>query len=100
MPKPIHPYQVLVRPLITEKGTMLSAIDKYLFEVHADANKIQIKQAVELAFSVRVHHVNTLTVHGKTKRRGRQRIPSTSRSWKKAVVTLEPGEKIEVFAGV
>lgn len=100
MPKPIHPYQVLVRPLITEKGTALGALDKYPFEVHVGANKIQIKAAVELAFGVKVRAVNTLTVHGKTKRRGRQRIPSTGRSWKKAIVTLEPGEKIELFAGV
>jgi large subunit ribosomal protein L23 len=100
MAKEIHPYAVLVRPLITEKGTMLGALDKYPFEVRIDANKIQIKQAVELAFGVKVRAVNTLTVHGKTKRRGRQRIASTSRSWKKAIVTLQPGEKIELFAGV
>jgi large subunit ribosomal protein L23 len=100
MPKAMHPYAVIVRPLITEKGTALSAYDKYPFEVQIGANKIQIKQAVELAFNVKVRSVNTLTVHGKTKRRGRQRIPSTGRSWKKAIVTLVPGEKIEMFAGV
>lgn len=100
MSKEIHPYAVLVRPLITEKGTMLSGLDKYLFEVRQDANKIQIKAAVELAFTVKVKSVNTLTVHGKVKRRGAKRLPSTGRSWKKAIVTLEPGEKIEMFAGV
>jgi large subunit ribosomal protein L23 len=100
MAKEIHPYAVLVRPLITEKGTMLSAENKYPFEVRTDANKIQIKAAVELAFGVKVKHVNTLTVHGKAKRRGRKRLPSTGRSWKKAIVTLMPGEKIEVYSGV
>ena len=100
MPKPIHPYAVLVRPLITEKGTMLSGMHKYPFEVRRDANKIQIKQAVELAFSVRVVDVNTMNVHGKTKRRGRYRLASTGRSWKKAIVTLEPGQKIEFYSGV
>jgi large subunit ribosomal protein L23 len=79
---------------------MLSSLDKYPFEVHIDANKIQIKQAVEAAFDVKVRDVNTLTVHGKTKRRGRRRMVSTGRTWKKAIVTLEPGQKIEFFAGV
>lgn len=100
MAKEIHPYAVLVRPLITEKGTMLTALDKYPFEVRKDSNKIQIKAAVELAFGVKVKAVNTLTVHGKTKRRGRRRLASTGRSWKKAIVTLEPGEKIELYSGV
>ncbi|HZU76695.1 MAG TPA: 50S ribosomal protein L23 [Dehalococcoidia bacterium] len=100
MPKPIDPYQVLVRPLITEKGTLLSSLNKYPFEVHPGANKIQIKHAVELAFNVRVHSVNTLTVHGKVKRSGRKRLPALQKNWKKAIVTLEPGEKIELFAGV
>jgi large subunit ribosomal protein L23 len=100
MPKPINPYAVLVRPLITEKGTMLSGQDKYPFEVHREANKLQIKEAVELAFSVKVRSVNTLTVHGKMKKRGRYRLASTSRSWKKAIVTLEPGQKIEFYSGV
>jgi large subunit ribosomal protein L23 len=100
MAKPIHPYQVLVRPLITEKGTMLSGQHKYPFEVRIDANKIQIKQAVEMAFSVKVMAVNTLTVHGKTKRRGKYRLPSTGRSWKKAIVTLQPGQEIEFYSGV
>jgi len=100
MAKEIHPYAVLVRPLITEKGTMLTALDKYPFEVRKDSNKIQIKAAVELAFGVKVKAVNTLTVHGKVKRRGRRRMASTGRSWKKAIVTLEPGEKIELYSGV
>jgi len=61
---------------------------------------VSFEEAVELAFGVKVNAVNTLTVHGKTKRRGRQRVDSTSRSRKKAIVTLKPGEKIELFAGV
>jgi|SRR5579875_2499071 len=100
MSKEIHPYAVLIRPLITEKGTMLSGLNKYPFEVHIDANKIQIKQAVEKAFNVKVRSVNTMIVKGKTKRRGPRRLPSTTRTWKKAIVTLEPGQTIELFAGV
>jgi large subunit ribosomal protein L23 len=100
MSKEIHPYSVLVRPLITEKGTMLGGLNKYPFEVRIDANKIQIKHAVELAFSVKVEAVNTLTVKGKVKRRGAKRLPSTTRTWKKAIVTLQAGQTIELFAGV
>ncbi len=98
MPKAIHPYDVLVRPLITEKGTYLSGLSKYPFEVRLDANKLQVKEAVELAFNVRVASVNTMVMHGKMRRVGKN--TGLTKDWKKAIVTLEPGQTIEIFEGV
>ena len=94
----MHLYEVLRRPLITEKNTILQGQSKYVFEIAASANKVQVKQAVEKAFKVKVNSVNVLTVPGRQKRIGR-RITQTS-PWKKAIVTLKPGEKIEFFEGV
>lgn len=91
-------YQVLQRPLVTEKMTYLQELGKYAFEVHPQANKIQIKQAVETAFKVKVRAVNIISVPGE-KRRMRQGWVKAS-SWKKAVVTLEPGYKIQLFEGI
>ena len=94
----MHLYQVLRRPLITEKATALQANGQYAFEVAAEATKPQIKQAVEKAFKVEVTVVNVMTVPGKRRKlRGRQ-LPA--RTWKKAIVTLKPGDKIELFEGV
>ena len=98
MPKALHPYTVIVRPLVTEKSTLLSSFNKYAFEVMPHANKVQIKQAVEVAFKVRVSAVNTCNVRGKVRRFGRRQ--SVGRSWKKAIVTLKEGYKIELFEGV
>ena len=98
MPKALHPYTVIVRPLVTEKSTLLSGFNKYAFEVMPHANKVQIKQAVEVAFKVRVSAVNTCNVRGKVRRFGRRQ--SVGRSWKKAIVTLKEGYKIELFEGV
>jgi large subunit ribosomal protein L23 len=98
MPKAIHPYQVLVRPLITEKATILASENKYAFEVDRRANKPQIRQAVEIAFNVKVTDVNTMTMHGKTRRVGRK--ISKRPDWKKAIVTVAPGDKIEFFEGI
>ncbi len=94
----MHLYEVLRRPLITEKNTMLQAQNKYAFEVAKEANKPQIKQAVEKAFKVKVNMVNVITVPGKTRRVGRRMV--LTQSWKKALVTLKPGDKIELFEGV
>jgi len=91
-------YEVLRRPLITEKNTMLGAQNKYTFEVAREATKPEIREAVEQIFKVDVTDVNTGTVHGKVKRVGRS--IGRTRSWKKAVVTLKPGQRIEVFSGV
>ena len=91
-------YNVLVRPLITEKNTLLQALNKYAFEIAKEANKPQVKQAVEKTFKVKVITVNVSTVPGKTKRVGRRMVQT--RSWKKAIVTLKAGDKIEIFEGV
>ncbi len=94
----MHLYEVLRRPVITEKNTILQAQGKYAFEVAGEANKHQIKQAVEKAFDVKVTAVNVMTVPGKRRRVGRRQVLTSS--WKKAVVTLNPGDKIELFEGV
>ncbi|MBM2826094.1 MAG: rplW [Dehalococcoidia bacterium] len=89
---------VLRRPIITEKSTFLQAQSKYTFEVAVDANKPQIKEAVEKAFNVKVDTVNTMMVMGKFRKIGRN--TGKARDWKKAIVTLKPGHKIEFFEGV
>ncbi len=94
----MHLYEILRRPLITEKYTALQAQGKYAFEVAGEANKPQIKQAVEKAFKVEVTAVNVMTVPGKRRRLGRRQL--SARPWKKAIVTLKPGDKIELFEGV
>ena len=94
----MHLYEVLRRPLITEKMTILQGGNKYAFKVAPKATKHQVKTAVETAFKVNVTKVNVMNVPGKERRIGR-RIAMTP-SWKKAVVTLMPGQKIEFFEGV
>ena len=94
----MHLYEVLRSPLITEKGASLQAENKYAFEIATGANKPQVKQAVEKAFGVRVTAVNVMRVSGKTRRVGRRQVMTPS--WKKAIVTLKTGDKIELFEGV
>jgi large subunit ribosomal protein L23 len=99
MPKQLHAYGIITRPLITEKAqTMAAQQNKYAFEVDKRANKMQIKEAVEVAFSVNVKEVNTAVMKGKRRRYGRSITKQPD--WKKAIVTLAPGEKIELFEGV
>jgi large subunit ribosomal protein L23 len=91
-------YEVLRSPRITEKNTMLADQSKYTFNVAREATKLEIKQAVERMFSVRVVAVNTITDHGETKRVGKYgRIKVQTSASKKAVVTLERGQKIAFF---
>jgi large subunit ribosomal protein L23 len=91
--------EVLRRPLITEKNTSIQAPQgKYAFEVAAEANKDQVKRVVEKTFKVSVTGVNVVTMPGR-RRRVRGRMVMTP-SWKKAIVTLKPGDKIELFEGV
>ncbi len=94
----MHLYEVIKRPLVTEKSTTLQTIGKYAFEVGIEANKKQIKEAVEKAFKVSVTTVNVITLPASTKRSGRKLvvIPAT----KKAIVTLKAGDKIQLFEGV
>jgi large subunit ribosomal protein L23 len=94
----VHSYQVLCRPVITEKNTALQALGKYAFEVDEKANKQQIRQAVEKAFRVKVTAVNVVSVPGKRRLVGRRQV--LTRSWKKAIVTLKPGDSIQFFEGV
>lgn len=91
-------HQILVRPIITEKNTALNEVGKYCFEVLPNANKIEIKRAVEEVFNVQVTAVNIIKVPGKLRRMGR--TSGMTRSWKKAIVTLAPGQRIELFQGV
>jgi large subunit ribosomal protein L23 len=91
----MHRFEVLRRPLITEKYTALQAQGKYAFEVAREATRTQVKDAVEGAFNVTVVGLNVMNVAGKRRRLGRRVLPA--KPWKKAVVTLKPGNKIELF---
>ena len=94
----MNAHQIIVRPLITEKNTNLMTLNKYCFQVAQSANKQQIKQAVEEVFKVAVVSVHTMNVRGKLRRRG-QKLGYTA-DWKKAIVTLAEGNRIELFEGV
>ena len=87
---------IIRRALITEKGTALRELrNQYHFEVAREANKIEIKRAIETIFSVKVGEVRTLQMRGKVKRQGR--YAGKRSDWKKAIVTLQPDQKIELF---
>lgn len=88
---------ILIRPIVTEKSTALMEQGKYTFRVPLASTKIQIRQAVEQIFKVKVQAVNTMRYEGKLKRMGRTQ--GRRSDWKKAVVTLKPGEAIELFEG-
>ena len=91
--------EIIKRPLITEKTSIQKELYNQLtFEVDRRANRIEIKQAIEKVFNVRVSDVKTIQVTGKTKQRGR--IIGKRRDWKKAIVKLMPGERIDFFEGV
>lgn len=96
----MRPYsKVIIRPLLTEKNArMKESENRVAFEVTPDANKIEVKKAVEEAFKVSVVAVNILNVTGKIKRLGRNM--GRRRNWKKAIVTLKEGSTIEFFEGV
>ena len=91
-------YHIIRRALITEKSTVAKDENKYVFEVDRRANKIEVAKAVEKLFKVKVINVHVMNVTGKKKRIGR--ILGEKRSWKKAVVTLAPGSRIEIYEGV
>ena len=89
--------QVLIRPVVSEKSYALLAANKYTFRVHDEAHKTQIRQAVEQLFDVKVEGVNIVKVQPKPKRRGYHK--GTKPGWKKAIVQLREGDKIEIFEG-
>lgn len=92
-------YQIIKKTLITEKSTIArDASNQYNFEVHVKANRIEIEQAVEKIFKVKVLSVRVMNVRGKKKRSGR--VMGERSSWKKAIVTLAPGSRIEIGEGV
>jgi large subunit ribosomal protein L23 len=93
----LHPNEVLLAPVVSEKSYSLITDRKYTFKVHQNAHKTQVRQAVEELFGVKVQAVNILKVQAKPKRRGLSR--GIRPGWKKAVVQLREGETIEIFEG-
>lgn len=95
----MDPHQIIIRPVISEKSyNLIEMENQYTFQVDRRANKNQIKRAVEEAFDVRVYKVNTVNVKSKPKRQGLTR--GRTAAWKKAVVRLAEGERIDLFEGV
>ena len=90
-------HDIIIRPLITEMSSRLMELNKYSFEVHLSANKIQVRKAIEEIFKVKVTGVHIMNIHPKPKRMGA--FIGKSRSWKKAIVSLAPGERIDFFEG-
>ena len=93
----LHPNEVLLAPVVSEKSYSLITDRKYTFKVHKNAHKTQVRQAVEELFAVKVENVNILKVQAKPKRRGLTK--GTRPGWKKAIVQLREGETIEIFEG-
>jgi large subunit ribosomal protein L23 len=94
----MDPSQIIIRPVVSEKSYVLAAAGKYTFRVHPDAHKTQIRQAIESLFSVGVLEVRTMSVKSKPKRRGA--IKGRTRTWKKAIVQVRPGDSIPIFQGL
>ena len=93
----LHPGEVLIAPVVSEKSYGQIAQNRYTFKVHQDAHKTQVRQAVEELFDVKVVNVAIIKVQPKPKRRGR--FGGIRPGWKKAVVQLKVGDKIEIFEG-
>jgi len=93
----LHPNEVLLAPVVTEKAYAQIDQNKYSFRIHPDAHKTQVRQAVEQLFDVKVERVNISQVRPKPKRRGTHK--GTKPGWKKAVVQLRAGDSIEIFSG-
>jgi large subunit ribosomal protein L23 len=91
-------YDIILKPVITEKTVSMMEEGKYTFKVLKSANKFEIKNAIQEIFKVNVINVSTMNVKGKTKRMGRSE--GKTASWKKAIVTLKEGQQIEVFEGL
>jgi large subunit ribosomal protein L23 len=93
----LHPAQILIKPVVSEKSYNQITENRYTFRVHPDAHKTQVRQAVEELFEVKVTSVNIVQMPAKPKRRGA--IKGTKPGWKKAIVELKAGDKIEIFEG-
>ena len=93
----LHPTQILIKPVVSEKSYNQITENRYTFRVHPDAHKTQVRQAVEELFEVKVTSVNIVQMPAKPKRRGM--IKGTKSGWKKAIVELKAGDKIEIFEG-
>jgi large subunit ribosomal protein L23 len=92
-------HDIIVKPLLTEKSTLMrETLNKVSFEVRRDANKIEIKKAVEEVLKVKVEAVNVIRIEGKKKKLGR--FEGKKNNWKKAIVTLKTGEKLTLFEGL
>jgi large subunit ribosomal protein L23 len=93
----LHPAEILIKPVVSEKSFHQTAENRYTFKVHKDAHKTQVRQAVEELFEVKVIAVNIVKMPAKPKRRGLYK--GTRPGWKKAIVQLKPGDKIDIFEG-
>ena len=102
----MSPYDLIRRPIISEKNTMLMESGQYTFEVMPDATKHQVKAAVETIFNVRVLTVNMMVVKPREKakrvrsKEGVRRVEGSTAGWKKAIVKLAPGQRIDIFQGL
>jgi large subunit ribosomal protein L23 len=95
----INYYDMIIKPVVTEKTTEQKEGDNQItFEVNPKTNRIEVKRAIENIFNVKVEAVRTMNVKGKVKRRGR--VIGKRKNWKKAIVTLMPGQRIDFFDGV
>ncbi len=94
----MEPSQVIIRPIISEKSSVLAEAGKYTFRVHDRAHKTQIRQAIEQLFEVKVLKVRTCSVKSKPKRRGQ--TAGRTRAWKKAIVQVREGDVIPIFSGL
>jgi large subunit ribosomal protein L23 len=93
----LHPGEILIRPVVSEKSYHQITQNRYTFKVHTDAHKTQVRQAVEELFDVTVTAVNIVKMPAKPKRRGV--IKGTRPGWKKAIVEVKAGDKIDIFEG-
>jgi large subunit ribosomal protein L23 len=91
-------YRVLLRPLLTEKGSHLGVQNKYLFEVGYDTNKIEVAKAIEIVYGIKPSKVNIIKLAGKVMRRGR--TEGKRKNWKKAIVTMPKGKTIQIYEGI
>lgn len=91
-------YRVLMKPLVTEKAANMSSLDKYVFEVSVDANKIEVAKAIEEVYGVKPTGVNIMNFSGKKVTRGR--YVGRRKDWRKAIVTLKKGETINIYEGI